>query len=223
MSTLIQINNEKRKQLNKENKKIYEDMLVYLRSSFDKSEEETEEILMELLDHLLILQKEGRDAEELFGDDPKGYANELVGELPKALTKESMTMVLMGICYFLGVFIFTSGLLGTVLHYVFDLGDSARTFYLGSLPVLTIMSLVIVFVAFYGIFYYIRWSCFKQVSKIVEFTISAVLMGVLPFGAFIALYYFMPSFGPAVELKVYWLMLLGLVFYLLGVFIKKKA
>lgn len=222
MSTLIQQNNEKRKQLNKENKKIYEDMLIYLRTSFSKSEEETEEILMELLDHLLILQKEGRDAEELFGDDPKGYANELAGELPKAMTKESINLVVMGICYFLGAFIFIGGLIGTVLYYIFGQGDSTRTFYMGSLPVLSIISLVIVFVAFYGIFYYIRWSCFKNVSKITEFFISAFMMGILPFGAFLALYYFMPSFGPAMQLKIYWLMPIGLAFYVLGRYLKNQ-
>ena len=57
---LAELNFEKRKELTKENLKYYEDMLLYIRLSYDKSEQETEEILSELLDHLLEAQKEGR-------------------------------------------------------------------------------------------------------------------------------------------------------------------
>lgn len=57
---LIKLNNKKREKLNEENLKYYEDMLVYLRLSFLKSEQETEELLNELLDHLLEAQEEGK-------------------------------------------------------------------------------------------------------------------------------------------------------------------
>lgn len=67
---LIKLNNKKREKLNEENLKYYEDMLVYLRLSFLKSEQETEELLNELLDHLLEAQEEGKDFTEVFGDDP---------------------------------------------------------------------------------------------------------------------------------------------------------
>lgn len=73
---LIQINNEKRKELTKENKEYYEDMLVYVRLSYDKSEQETEEILTELLDHLVEAQEEGTTAKDVFGQEPKKYADE---------------------------------------------------------------------------------------------------------------------------------------------------
>jgi hypothetical protein len=56
---MIQVNNERRKQLNEENRKYYENMLVYLRLS-SIPEKKTEELLLEMLDHLLIAQEERR-------------------------------------------------------------------------------------------------------------------------------------------------------------------
>lgn len=98
---LIKLNNKKREKLNEENLKYYEDMLVYLRLSFLKSEQETEELLNELLDHLLEAQEEGKDFTEVFGDDPKQYANELLGEIPKSMTKERFNLFLLGSFHFL--------------------------------------------------------------------------------------------------------------------------
>ncbi|MBE3569266.1 MAG: DUF1129 family protein [Bacillales bacterium] len=79
---MIQINNERRKQLNEENKKYYENMLVYLRLS-SIPEKKTEELLLEMLDHLLIAQQEGRSAEDVFGMDPEAYCKEVVQSIGK--------------------------------------------------------------------------------------------------------------------------------------------
>ena len=68
---MVELNNQRRKLLTKENLKYYEDMLVYIRLSYDKSDQEIEEVLLELLDHLLEAQKEGRTAKEVFGRNPK--------------------------------------------------------------------------------------------------------------------------------------------------------
>ncbi|WMT20250.1 hypothetical protein [Parageobacillus toebii] len=57
---LAVLNNEKRKQLNEHNRNYYEDMLVYIRSHLLLSEQQSEELLMELLDHLLEAQKHGK-------------------------------------------------------------------------------------------------------------------------------------------------------------------
>jgi DNA-binding ferritin-like protein (Dps family) len=74
---MIQLNNERRKQLYEENKNYYENMLVYLRLS-SIPEKKTEELLLEMLDHLLIAQQEGRSAEDVFGKDPEAYCKEVV-------------------------------------------------------------------------------------------------------------------------------------------------
>ncbi|WP_017186542.1 DUF1129 family protein [Alkalibacillus haloalkaliphilus] len=224
MESLIVENNEKRRLLNKENKKIYEDMLMYVRLSYNKSVAETEEVLMELLDHLLILQQEGRVASELFGDNPKQYANEIVGELPqKMLSKKMIMQFFMGVFYFLGVAIFLNGLVSTVCHYGFGLPESNQTYYVGTLAINTLLSLGIAFILVYAVIRYICWACFKDVTKIFELLFTGIVFGALPFGIFLALFYFMPSFGPPITIELYWLILIGICFYLLGSLFKRKA
>ena len=75
---LVKENNEKRELLTKENEKLYSDFMLYIRTNFKVSEQEGEEILMDILDHLLAAQEEGRTAEDLFGDDPKAGAGKLI-------------------------------------------------------------------------------------------------------------------------------------------------
>lgn len=79
---LIQENNDKRELLTGDNKKMYEDFLVYLRTDLRIDEYQGEEILMEILNHLLEAQADGVDADEIFGNNPKGFADELIAELP---------------------------------------------------------------------------------------------------------------------------------------------
>ncbi|MGO1478994.1 DUF1129 family protein, partial [Senegalia sp. (in: firmicutes)] len=74
---LIKLNNEKREKLTDENLKYYEEVLIYIRSSLDKKEVETEEILAELLDHLLDAEENGKTAKEIFGASPTEYAKEI--------------------------------------------------------------------------------------------------------------------------------------------------
>ena len=219
---LIKENNEKRKQLNKENKEFYEDMLLYIRLSFDKSDLETEEILMELLDHLVEAQNENRTAKDLFGDNPRAYANEIIGELPAMITKKRVLYVLMGIFNFLAVAAFINGLVHTVLHYAFGLFEPVKTFYLGSVTVLTVLSLAIAFTVLYVFMQYMRWTCFKHVSKLKEFWLGGLLFGVLPFGCFFLLIATMPDFGPAITFPLYWLIVLGVALYMVGFFFKKR-
>jgi DNA-binding ferritin-like protein (Dps family) len=70
---LIEINTEKRKQLNKQNEAYYDNMLVYIRTHLTISEQQTEELLLEILDHLLEAQDHGKSAAQVFGDDPQVY------------------------------------------------------------------------------------------------------------------------------------------------------
>lgn len=223
METLIQINNEKRKLLNEKNKRIYEEMLLYIRLSYDKSEEETEEILMELLDHLLVLQKEDREAEELFGDDPKGYADEIIGELPIMVSKKRLSMFGMGVSYFLATAIFFQGFLSTILFYIFGQLEISQTYSVGTVLVNAIFSLSIAALMLFGIIRYLRWSCFKQVAKVYEFFITGILFGVVPVGMFMVLFYVMPSFGATITFDAYWLMPIGVLFFFIGQWFRKKV
>lgn len=80
---LIEENNRKRAMLTKENEKFYSDMLLYIRLQLSLSEQQSEEVLMEMLDHLLDGQEEGKTARDIFGPDPKTYADEIIAQLPR--------------------------------------------------------------------------------------------------------------------------------------------
>ncbi|MCJ8010069.1 DUF1129 family protein [Lederbergia wuyishanensis] len=80
---LIEENNRKRELLTPENEAYYSDMLVYIRLQMSLSEQQSEEVLMELLDHLLEGQGEGKTAKDIFGEDPKAFADEIIEQLPK--------------------------------------------------------------------------------------------------------------------------------------------
>lgn len=222
MSTLIAENNDKRAQLNAENKKVYEDMLVYVRLSFDKSEAETEEVLMELLDHLLILQEEGRDSTELFGSNPRRYAQEIVGELPKAFPNKMMALFGMGVSYFLGVYLFINGLIQTVLSYGFHQLESTKTYSLGTTIIGIVEGGLLLSLAAYSVLRYMQWSCFRDVSKRKEYLFSVLVLGV-PAAVTFAMYFWLPSFGPSMTVPVYWLAIAGSVFLVLGELFKRKA
>ncbi|UOQ49344.1 DUF1129 domain-containing protein [Gracilibacillus caseinilyticus] len=220
---LIAENNEKRKLLDDNNKKIYEDMLMYIRLSYGKSQQESEEILMELLDHLLHLQQEGKATSELFGKDPKQYADQIIEELPKTLTKKRMMLILMGLFYFLGVSTFINGFFHSILYYGFGKLEGSETYYLGTLAIISLVSIGIAFVVVYFVIQYLKWMCFRKVNKVLDFLRTAVLFGVIPFSAFLALFYFMPDMGTTITLPVYSLMIIGVIFFGLGTLLLKES
>ena len=129
----------------------------------------------------------------------------------------------MGVFYFLGVATFLNGLVSTICHYGFGLLESSQTYYVGTLSVNTLLSLGIAFLVVCGVIRYISWTCFKNVSKVFELLVTGIVFGTLPFCIFLALFYFMPSFGPSITIELYWLILIGIFFYLLGSFFKRKA
>ena len=222
LKELIEENNRKRELLHEDNEKYYNGLLIYIRTSFNKSEQETEEILMEVLDHLLEAQSAGRTAEEVFGNDPKAYAQEIVGELPTALPKEITKLILMMGFIFLGVFAFSSGLLATILSYGFNVGDSVYQFYVGSLAVGVVASLLFVYLLIYGILSYLRRSAFRTINKRKELFISFLIGGGVC-GLFLAGIYLMPKFGASIEIPVYWLIVIGAVLYGAGKWIEKRG
>ena len=216
---LIKLNNKKREKLNEENLKYYEDMLVYLRLSILKSKQETEKLLTELLDHLLEAQEEGKDFTEVFGDDPKQYANELLGEIPKSMTKERFNLFLLGsFSFFASVLIF-NGLIDTVMYYIFGKGSAMDEVYLGTAIVQSSISLLIAFFFLFIVMEYLKWSMFKNINKYLEF-FYLWLISALSIGVFVLPIYFLPDFGTSFEVPVYSYLiagiLLGLIVY--GIF-----
>ncbi|BDR59352.1 hypothetical protein [Xylocopilactobacillus apicola] len=80
---LINQNNQLRKQLNQENQKYYEDLLLYMRlKGLTKNESALERQLMEILQDLIDAQKDGVSAAEYFGKNPQELADQILQETP---------------------------------------------------------------------------------------------------------------------------------------------
>lgn len=104
---LIEKNNQLREQLTPENKEYYEDILIYIRTkSFFHSEEDVENLLMELLNDILEAQINGETAISYFGNNPQQSVDNLLKQLPKVGFKEqsSLLAIVFGISSFFSLF-----------------------------------------------------------------------------------------------------------------------
>lgn len=74
---MVKLNNKKRELLTTENEAAYGGMLIYLRLT-SVPQKQMEELLLEILDHLLEAQEDGKTAHDIFGEDLKAYCDELI-------------------------------------------------------------------------------------------------------------------------------------------------
>ncbi|GGJ89086.1 hypothetical protein GCM10007063_09660 [Lentibacillus kapialis] len=219
---LVEENNQKRKLLNKENLAYYENMLVYIRLSYSKSDIATEEVLAEMLDHLLEAQEDGKTANDVFGDNPKAYAQEIAGALPNRIPRSFLSYFLMGTLFFMGASTIFNSLFNIILYYGFNKGDAEVNVFLGSFTVKTVLFLPIAFLLVYVIIQYLRWSAFKGINKILEFFIFW-LYGLLSVALFLLVIYLLPPFGAAVNLPHWEVLIIGILLGLSGWFVLKKT
>ncbi|MFI3914261.1 hypothetical protein VBG69_08655 [Carnobacterium maltaromaticum] len=85
---LIKQNNELRENLTKENKVFYEDLLVYMRTAgFLYDDLEIESSLMQILQDIMLAQKDGESAENYFGKNPKEIVDEMIQSMDKISIK----------------------------------------------------------------------------------------------------------------------------------------
>lgn len=211
---LIELNNEKREFLNEENEKKYDDMLVYIRLASTKSEQQTEEILLELLDHVLLAQEEGKTIHDVFGDDLKAYSQEVIEEIPEDTKKKQVKFAIRLIFLFLGVTSLFSGIINAGLHYIFGFGEGTSTFHVGSSIAIIVSTTLIAFGMVYFVLEWLKSSLFKEEKKSErkEFFQLWIIM-TLVIGVFFCIYYFMPSFGAEFSLPILVFIPIGIVLY----------
>ena len=112
ITDLIKQNNELRSQLNEENKKYYEELLIACRmKNTTKKESELEIQLLEILQDLILYQKQGKNFTDVFGNDIDKLSSSIIAELPKEnkmkIFRFSLVYLLILIISSLAPFIFT--------------------------------------------------------------------------------------------------------------------
>ncbi|MFU0789247.1 DUF1129 family protein [Virgibacillus proomii] len=221
---LISINNEKRNQLNEENLAFYEDMLVYIRTASNKSEQQTEEILLELLEHLIEAQSEGKTAENIFGRDPRVYCEELINELPKEKRKYNLLFATRIIIQVAAIFSIVDGVISSALYYFFHKGENTATLYLGSSLISFICFLLLLYIFIKLVFWWLKRSTFagKRTKKWVEF-LQAWIGSTIFILLFLAIVYLIPEFGPAIQIPTLVLIGIGLTLYIVSYLLRTKA
>ena len=84
IQNLLEYNNKLRLQLNEENKKYYEELLIACRmKNTTKKESELEIQLLEILQDLILYQKQGKNFTDVFGNDIHKLSSSILLELPK--------------------------------------------------------------------------------------------------------------------------------------------
>ena len=84
LTNLLEYNNKLRLQLNEDNKKYYEELLVACRAKGITSREAELEIqLLEILQDLISYQNKGKNFREIFGTDINKLSNSIIESLPK--------------------------------------------------------------------------------------------------------------------------------------------
>lgn len=161
---LVEQNNQLRKQLNPENKKYYEEILVYIRVNMNKKEKQTEEILLDILQDILDAQKNGTSAHVFFGKNPKEISDAILAELPNNSGKDLMKFVLMVFILLLQFNLFTLLLEPVIVVSFFKTG----------LPIV-LLALAIVF-----ILAAVKYSSFSKKASY-SFALSAFICWVATF------------------------------------------
>lgn len=217
---LIEENNRKRELLTPENEEYYGDLLLYIRLKLTLSEQQSEEVLMELLDHLLDAQETGKTARDIFGDDPKGYADEIIEQLPKEEKRKLIPFIGGIILDIIGwVLVIRGGLLLILSHFT-EVEVKSTVHPISTLGIALVMAGFILFTIVY-IFKIIDRSLFTEKPNAKKDSIKAGLVGALGMAVILLFVKFLPEIGPAFEFP-WWVSLLVGVIILIALYARKK-
>lgn len=216
---LIKENNVKRELLTEKNEKYYSDMLTYIRLQVSLSEQSTEEVLMEMLDHLLEGQEEGKTAAEIFGDDPKEYADELVGQLPKEKKRDLFQFGTQIVTNMLGWFLMIRGIVIVIISQFKEVDNSI---YLYSDFALFGAMLIAGVLGVWIVFKMINKTVFDKSKNTWKIEVVVGLGGAVLAVGVMATGYFYKEQGPAFPFPWYWSIAIGGVLWLISRAIKRK-
>ncbi len=212
--TLIKQNNERRKCLTEENKTYYENLLVYIRTSPLKDDKATEEVLMELLEHLLSAQQDGKTAEAVFGKAPKELADEIIADLPNEKPSKTVAFMAEIVLQFLGMFIAVTGIVPIIK-------GEPRTIYIGSAALLAAVQIVGILLLIVLLVKLLKSDAFKQNPKSKKMFWSWAFASGLFILAVVIFSVWVKPFGPAIEVSKYTQLITGFVLILAAFGLKK--
>ncbi|OSY04367.1 hypothetical protein S2E19_01701 [Bacillus mycoides] len=182
---MIKLNNEKRKLLTEENELSYSNILVYIRCS-NVPEQQTEELLLEILEHLLEAQKEGKTAYDVFGDNLQSYCDELINALPQQTMFEKFS----NIGFMISLLLAIQFGIDTISAIIISISPKQHQFHGLSFDVLDILLCVtILTVGIYIILYILKGFSFN-VEMNWKRRITFGLAVSIPFGSVVLLHIF---------------------------------
>lgn len=217
---LIEENNDKRELLTSENEKYYSDMMVYIRlgGGLMLSEQQSEEVLMEMLDHLLDGQNEGKTAKEIFGDHPQEYAEEIIQQLPKEKRRTMFAFISKIVVDIVSWLLMINGLIVLVISQFKELGT---TVYLFTAVMNAIVIFIGVVLTIWFILRLVKKSLFNENSSDKKDMLKAGVFGGTSFAVMILVGQFIPQIGPTFDFP-WWLSLISGAVLWLAMFIIKK-
>jgi uncharacterized membrane-anchored protein len=197
---LIQMNNKKRTGLTPENEKYYDDFLIYIRLQLTVSAQQSEEVLMEILDHLLEGQQEGKSAKMIFDEDPKAFADEIIENLPGEKKRDAIMFVSSLALNLLGIFLIMRGMMLGLISLFKDVSDVVYPVTYGIIALSILCSSLLGVVVIFRI---ISKSLFQENDTKKKDSLKAGMFGVLAMGFILSLTYLLPDIGPSFEFTWY--------------------
>ncbi len=217
---LIEENNQKRGLLNAENENVYEGFLLYLRTDLRIDEHAGEEILMDLLDHLVEAQEDGKSAKELFGESPQKYADELIENLPSENRRNVFWFSASQIMGLTGWFAAIFGVISLIVSFFNPVDNSIA---LGNLLLMLLSVILVAVVGVLVIFQIVRSSVFQKDKKKWQAYVKAGLYGAAAFVCVVLIAWLFEDFGPVIKLEWWIFLLIGLVFLAISKLMYKRA
>ncbi|MCZ8538835.1 DUF1129 family protein [Psychrobacillus psychrodurans] len=194
-SELIEQNNQKRALLTEGNEKYYTNLLLYIRTKLTLSEQQSEEVLMEMLDHLIEGQQEGKTAKEIFGNDPKGYADEIVSQLPRENKRNSFIFMGEIAVNIIGWFLIMRSIIIPIIG-----GEASEKVYVISSLLLIILIMIMTAFGVKMIFGLISQSSFDDKATDKKMMFKAGLYGAGGFLIIAIISFFVKEVGPSFTL-----------------------
>ncbi|MFA9466446.1 MAG: hypothetical protein ACERKN_19460 [Velocimicrobium sp.] len=128
---ILNENNKLEEQLNKQNNKIYTNMVVYMRGS-DISEYNQERVRRDIIEMIIEGEKRGDSIDEIIGTDYKNVCDEIISVFPSETTKDKIVNIInmtLACVYILGAISVIKTLVGNIVHredlmgYALSMGD----------------------------------------------------------------------------------------------------